>query len=156
MRRPEAVAAVELDFPAMESLHSLDETLAALDAQVEGNYVFVSTDTVPPGLEPFAVIREAEGLTLIVKAADAFEYGLASDKLFARITPCAVTDLGAVGLTATISQTIASRGIACNVVAGFHHDHFFVPANKAQEVVGMLASLSEQARGWVEGKSANA
>ncbi len=140
----------------MESLHSLDETLAALDAQVEGNYVFVTTDAVPRGLEPFAVIRESEGLTLIVKATDAFEYGLAGDRLFTRITPCAVTDLGAVGLTATISQTIASRGIPCNVVAGFHHDHFFVPADKAQEVVGMLANLSKQARGWVEGKSTTA
>ncbi len=133
----------------MESHHSLDATLANLNAQVEGTYVFATTDTVPAGLEPFAVIREAEGLTLIVEAVEAARYGLDCSKKFARIQPAAVTELVSVGLTATIAQTIASRGIPCNVIAGFYHDHFFVPADKAQEVVGMLANLSQQARGWL-------
>ena len=135
----------------MESLHNLDETLAALDAQIEGNYVFATTDTVPPGLEPFAVIREKEGVTIVAKAAEAYQYGLGRPELFARITPTAVTALDSVGLTATITQTVASRGIPCNVIAGFHHDHFFVPADKAREVVAILAGLSKQAQGWMQG-----
>ncbi len=130
-------------------MKNLDETLAALDAQVEGTYVFATTDTLPPGLEPFAVVREAEGLTVIVKASDAFRFGLGEHPLYARITPSVETELQSVGLTATICQTVASRGIPCNVIAGFHHDHFFVPADKAQEVQSLLSSLSEQARGWL-------
>ncbi len=151
MRRDSNPLTAQLDCLIMESQQSLDETLAALDAQVEGNYVFATTDKVPPGLEPFAVIHEAEGITVVAKATDAYEYGLGQHELFARITPSPVTSLDSVGLTAMITQTVASRGIPCNVIAGFHHDHFFVPANKAQEVVSMLAALSEQARGWVAG-----
>lgn len=139
-----------LDFLPMESLTSLDETLAALGPQAAGNYVFATTDSVPPGLEPFAIIREAEGLTLIVEATEAFQYGLGTSELFTRITPSAVTALNSVGLTATITQTIASRGIPCNVIAGFNHDHFFVPADRSQEVVSLLDSLSKQARGWLD------
>ena len=151
MRRSGRPASGKLHCFGMKSLHTLDETLAALDAQVEGNYVFATTDTVPPGLEPFAVVREKEGLTIVAKATEAYEYGLGRSELFARITPTAVTSLDSVGLTATITQTVASLGIPCNVIAGFHHDHFFVPAERAQEVVAMLAGLSKQAQGWVAG-----
>lgn len=133
----------------MTPISNLDETLAALDPQVEGNYVFATSDTVPPGLEPFAVIREAEGLTMVVEAAQAFRLGLGDHPLYARISPTLSTELQSVGLTATISQTFASRGISCNVIAGFHHDHFFVPADKSQEAMALLNSLSEQARGWL-------
>lgn len=138
----------------MESLKSLDEALAALDAQAGGTYVFATTDSVPPGLEPFAVIREAEGITLVVEATEAMQFGLGTEELFARITPTAVTALDSVGVTATITQTVASRGIPCNVIAGFNHDHFFVPADRAQEVVSLLANLSQQARGWLDAETA--
>lgn len=133
----------------MTPISNLDEALAALDPQIEGNYVFATTDAVPPGLEPFAVVREAEGLTIVVHAAEAFRLGLGDHALYTRITPTLATELQTVGLTATISQTFASRAIPCNVIAGFHHDHFFVPSEKAQEALALLNSLSEQALGWL-------
>ncbi len=133
----------------MTPISDLDRTLAALDPQVQGNYVFATSDSVPPGLEPFALIREAEGLTMVVEATEAYRLGLGEHSLYSRITPSLSTELQSVGLTATISQTFASRGISCNVIAGFHHDHFFVPAEKSQEALSLLNSLSEQARGWL-------
>lgn len=155
MRRAGGIALTQLDSPPMESLTSLDEVLATLGAQAAGDYVFATTDSLPSGLEPFAVIREAEGLTLVVEAATAFRYGLGTHELFTRITPTAVTALNSVGVTATITQTVASRGIPCNVIAGFNHDHFFVPADRAQEVISVLDNLSVQARGWLESGSNN-
>lgn len=131
----------------MESF--LDQSLANLDPQVGGDYVFVSTDTVPPGLEPFAVIREAEGVTLVVPAIEATQYGFGGQPLFTLITMGAVTSLTSVGVTATVAQTIASRNIACNVVAGYYHDHLLVPKEDSVEVVGILRHLSRQAEGWL-------
>lgn len=127
----------------------LDESLSVLDPQLGGVYVFVSTDSVPPGLEPFAVVREAEGLTLIVPMEQAFQYGFADQQPFSRITIGAVTSLDAVGITATVAQTIASRDIPCNVVAGYYHDHLFVPREDAQEVMALLRQLAKQAEGWL-------
>lgn len=133
----------------MKTFDDLDESLAALDAHAEGRYVFASVDAVPAGLEPFAVIREAEGLTVVVTEVEALQYGLNGDLVFTRITPRTSTSLTAVGITAMISQTIASRGIPCNVIAGFNHDHFFVPAKREKEVLGLLEELAKQATGWL-------
>ncbi|MHB1138960.1 MAG: ACT domain-containing protein, partial [Microthrixaceae bacterium] len=37
---------------------------------------------------------------------------------------------------------LAERGISCNVVAGYHHDHLFVPASAAQGALAALRELS--------------
>jgi len=50
--------------------------------------------------------------------------------------------LDAVGLTAAVATTLTSDGIACNVVAGFHHDHLFVPVEKAANAISALTALS--------------
>ena len=133
----------------MSPVEDLDKALAQMEPQIEGRYVFITTDSVPPGLEPFAVIRESEGLTLIVRAEDAASFGLSTDRLFARITSGTHTSLFSVGITSTITSTIASRGIPCNVIAGYYRDHFFVPAEKGEETVAILQSLAKQAAGWM-------
>ena len=49
--------------------------------------------------------------------------------------------LEAVGLTAAVAQALVRNGISCNVVAGFHHDHLFVPhadASRARDALDML------------------
>jgi hypothetical protein len=52
------------------------------------------------------------------------------------------SSLQAVGLTAAVATALAERGIACNVVAGFHHDHLFVPHERGAEAMDALAELS--------------
>jgi hypothetical protein len=45
-------------------------------------------------------------------------------------------------LTAAVAGALAERGIACNVVAGFHHDHLFVPWGRRDEALVLLQRLS--------------
>jgi hypothetical protein len=93
---------------------------------------FVLVEGAHPA-EAFAIIREAEGTTAIVPDAGGG---------FARITLTVHSALEGVGLTAAVSGALADRGIACNVVAGFHHDHLFVPWARAAEALEVLQRLS--------------
>ena len=89
----------------------------------------------------FAVIREEEGMSCVLPSAAA-----ASDAAqFARITLSVHSDLEAVGLTAAVSTALATSGIACNVIAGLHHDHLFVPWEKRDEALRLLERLSRDA-----------
>jgi len=103
-----------------------------LDAR---RWAFVLADGPPPE-EAFAIIREDEGTTAIVPDP-------AGD--FARITLMVHSALDGVGLTAAVAGALAERGIACNVVAGFYHDHFFVPWARGEEALETLAALSRNA-----------
>jgi hypothetical protein len=82
----------------------------------------------------FALIREEEGTTAII----AGEGGG-----FARITLMVHSALEGVGLTAAVSGALAAAGIACNVVAGFHHDHLFVPWDRRLEALDFLQRLAQ-------------
>ena len=52
------------------------------------------------------------------------------------------SSLEAVGLTAALSGALAARGIACNVLAGYVHDHLLVPWDRADEATECLEALS--------------
>jgi hypothetical protein len=108
-------------------------------------YVFctVSAETLAEceKFDPIALVREKEGLSLIVDRATAEREGLACSGTFKRISLGAPTSLEAVGLTAELASALASKGISANVVAGYYHDHFFVPADRALEALQTLASL---------------
>ncbi len=132
----------------MNSLGDLETSLAELQPSVGGDYIYASVEAIPPGLTPFATVAEPSGLTLVVEAAAAKENGLDSSELFSRISLGVDTSLNAVGITATIAQTLASRDIPCNVIAGFYQDHLFIPANKAEDALRALESLRQQAQGW--------
>lgn len=103
-------------------------------------YVFIVASEVPPGLRPFAVITEEEGLTLVLPRAEAAAHGLTGGWPAARITLGLQSALTAVGLTAAISARLAAAGISCNVIAGYHHDHLFVPLARGREARRLLAS----------------
>jgi hypothetical protein len=49
--------------------------------------------------------------------------------------------LDAVGLTARVASILASAGISCNVIAGYFHDHLFVPKDLADKALGLLRGL---------------
>ena len=78
-------------------------------------------------LQPVASMREPEGLSLVLTREIADAHGLHYDYVAAWITLEVHSSLAAVGLTASFSAALAQAGISCNVVAGFHHDHIFVP-----------------------------
>lgn len=92
----------------------------------------------PALIKAFALIREAEGVTAIMPQE---REGAAGD--YARITLMVHSALDGVGLTAAVAGALAERGIACNVVAGFHHDHLFVPWERRDEALRALEALSK-------------
>jgi len=94
-----------------------------------------------------ATFQETEGMTLIVPWQRAEEFDVCSEPM-ARITLNIHSSLEAVGLTAAVSQALASEAISANVVAGFYHDHIFVPQNAGARAVACLALLSAAAEGF--------
>lgn len=105
-------------------------------------FVFVSVPRVPDGVEPVATVREDEGVSLVLDQSDADRLGLAYEYVAAMITLRVHSSLAAVGLTAAVAGALAEAGISCNVVAGYHHDHLFVPSDEAQRAVELLRALS--------------
>ena len=88
-----------------------------------------------------ASVREPEGLSLVVEASVAARHGLQPHSRCAWITLHVPSDLQAVGLTAAFATALGEAGISCNVVAGLHHDHIFVPLPQADQAMATLLAL---------------
>ncbi|MEM0935503.1 MAG: ACT domain-containing protein [Pseudomonadota bacterium] len=86
--------------------------------------------------EARAVVREEEGVTLVLPLAHPAVPGSALP--MRQITLNVHSALDGVGLTAAVAEALASADIPCNVIAGFHHDHLFVPAGDADRAVAIL------------------
>ena len=93
------------------------------------------------GVDAIATMREAEGVTVVVAEADAIARGWPVAFRSAWITLAVHSDLAAVGLTAAFSRALADAGVACNVVAGVHHDHLFVPVERVADAMAALRAL---------------
>jgi hypothetical protein len=110
-----------------------------------GAHVFVTVpagEIVPATLSPVMTFREVEGLTLIVPRHEAEAAGLAFAFPSRMITLNVRSSLEAVGFLAAITARLAAAGISVNPVSAFHHDHLFVPAERADEAIGILEQLA--------------
>ena len=110
-----------------------------------GRYVFVA---LPPGIaldvgHIVASVHEPEGLSVILAEQTALDLGLPVAFTAAWITLTVHSDLAAVGLTAAVAQALAQAEISCNVVAGVHHDHLFVPVEQAERAMEVLRALQQ-------------
>ncbi len=111
-----------------------------------GRYLFAAA---PPGLtdapaSAFASFREAEGLTMILPEAEARALGTSTGPAMCCITLMVYSSLEGFGLTAAVVTELAEARIACNMVAGLHHDHAFVPADRAEEALALLKALQSR------------
>lgn len=126
------------------SVSDLKAMLTGLDPEMSSRaWCFHVLDE--DGLIPqtaFAVIREAEGTCAILPA----EAAPSSAPKFAKITLRVQSDLGGVGLTSAVSNTLAMSGIACNVIAALNHDHLLVPWDHRERAFKLLEKLSLDAR----------
>ncbi|MFE2499461.1 ACT domain-containing protein [Streptomyces scopuliridis] len=111
-----------------------------------GRYVFttVAGGGVPSGVTPVVTVSEQEGLTMVVRLEEADAVGLSYDYVAGWITLRVHSALEAVGLTAAVARELADAGLSCNVVAGFHHDHLFVPYERSTEAVAVLEDLARR------------
>ena len=120
----------------------LPNILANLDVDVrEGTYVLVTRRTPDAAADAVAEARitEREGITYVVP--EAFAGNEPPGFVAAWISLRVHSALNAVGVTAAVSGVLAERGIACNVLAGFHHDHLLVPAARRDDAVAAIRSL---------------
>jgi hypothetical protein len=88
-----------------------------------------------------AVFREVEGISLILPLSD--HPDPKSAQAMRQITLNVFSDLEGVGLTAAVATALAEAGIACNMVAAHHHDHVFVPSDRAAEALIILLELQK-------------
>ncbi|PCK32148.1 ACT domain-containing protein [Pseudoalteromonas piscicida] len=94
-------------------------------------------------LEPIATFMEREGLTLVITKQIADERGLEYSCVMNKITLQVHSSLEAVGLTAAFSNALKDANISANVIAGFYHDHIFVPAEDADRALAAIQKLAE-------------
>ena len=111
-------------------------------------YVFCSLADADYGAlshtSPLASFAEPEGLTLVLTRESADQEDLPYQGTFRCISLQVHSSLEAVGLTAAVTGELAAEGISANVIAGYHHDHIFVPAHQAESALRLLENMSSQ------------
>jgi hypothetical protein len=127
--------------PGLTDLRAL---LAALDPEVDPvpkRFLHASHEKARERMaDALMMFREAEGTTLIV---DVDDDDMGNERmLWARITLRVQSSLTAVGLMAAVSAALAKRGIPCNPVSAFLHDHIFVPWERRDDALDALSHLT--------------
>lgn len=133
----------------MSAIRDLDVLLASLHAvRNPGVYAFcVAPSGMDAGCIPaIALFHEREGITAILLEESAAALGLTVAFRAAWITLKVHSDLEAVGLTAAVAAALTAEGISCNVVAAVHHDHLFVPIDRADDAIDVLDRLQASSR----------
>ena len=121
----------------------LTAMLASLEVERRpGTFTFVTGEWPELAAAAHATIDEAEGRTLVVPVHDAHSAGATVAFEASWLTLTVHSALEAVGLTAAFSAALGDAGISCNVLAGYHHDHLLVPADRADEAIEVLRRLS--------------
>ena len=87
-----------------------------------------------------------KGVSLILPSDRASEFGFSAELLMRRIVLTVHSALDGFGLTAAVAGKLAEAGIACNMIAAFHHDHVFVPSADATKALALLHELQAAAR----------
>jgi uncharacterized protein len=140
-----------MDILPPEGQHDLRELLRHMRPEADPRpYVFAvlpEGDGLPGAVVPFATVHEAEGLTAVVLQQDADRLGLAYATTYTKISLHVHSALTAVGLTAAFASRLADAGISCNVLAGYYHDHIFVPSASQAAAMTALRELSAEAAG---------
>jgi hypothetical protein len=113
----------------------------------EGIYVFatLAENQRVATQDLIALVREPQGISVVVEERKALALGLNATFRCAWITLNVNSDLAAVGLTAAFAAVLGKANISCNVVAGANHDHIFVPVAQAEEAMDVLRDLQSRA-----------
>ena len=127
----------------------LEKLLAAMSPELrEGEYVFSSISPEEFNdmqVEPVGWFREAEGISLILDRAAAQRLGIKQSSAFRMISLNVNSSLEAVGFLAAVTEKLAAAGVSVNAVSAFHHDHLFIPAEKADLAISLLNDLAADA-----------
>ncbi|MAP95755.1 MAG: hypothetical protein CMK07_12465 [Ponticaulis sp.] len=123
----------------------LNDLLAEMKPELHWDtYVFVTTtrDIQHVAIRPKMQFRETEGTTLIMTRGEAEAHSFPYTYPSRMITLSVDSSLEAIGFMAAIASRLAELGISVNPVAAFHHDHIFVPEDRAEEALAALEQLA--------------
>ena len=129
---------------------NLTTLLGSLSANLaEGVFVFATLpgQRVPNGVSPRMMFQEAEGVTLILRREEAIAQGLEFEFPSRMITLDIHSSLEAVGFIAHIAGVLAQHDMGVNPVSAFYHDHLFVPEDRAEDAMEILAQIARDNRG---------
>jgi uncharacterized protein len=129
----------------MEGEHDLNRLRRTMAPRLDDRtFVYCCFDdfALPMGLAALCTVREDEGLTAIVDKREAERCDLAHVFESRLITLTVQSALDAVGFLALVTSRLAAAGIACNAVAGYHHDHLLVPSARAGDAMDVLRALA--------------
>jgi len=125
-----------------KNLHALLKTMTPeLNA---GEFVFITAADITgiDNAEIICTFREKEGITVITSRQVADRLNIPYSFVASWITLTVHSSLEAVGLTAAFSSALTNAGISCNVIAGYYHDHIFVPVNDTAKAMETLRKFS--------------
>ncbi|KAF4338010.1 COG3602 family [Fusarium beomiforme] len=127
---------------------SLSKLLSTLTTTLQSTtYVFATlteASNLPPLSEIQMIFKEPEGITVIVSKDYAESHEIEHFFPCKMISLNVTSSLEAVGFMAVIATRLAAKGIGCNPVSGFYHDHIFVPLGREDESVEVLAQIAAE------------
>jgi uncharacterized protein len=131
----------------MTGERDLDALLRHMKPEMRpGIFVFCTIppdQSIPAALTPLLTFREQEGTTLVIPREEAEAAGLSYAFSSRLISLTVHSALDAVGFLAAITARLAAAGISVNAVSAFHHDHLFIPADRADDAMAVLQELSK-------------
>ncbi len=87
--------------------------------------------------------QEEEWETLIINQEAADILNISYQQTFGWITLNVHSNLESIWLTAIFSTALAENNISCNVIAGYYHDHIFIPDTQKEKALKILHTLSK-------------
>ena len=121
---------------------NLDKLIAGMSPVLAPDVSLFTTSEFPPDIPFIMRFEEAEGTTLIVPRTAAKTAGLNYEFPSRMITLNVHSSLDAVGFMAVIATGLAAERMGVNPVAGFHHDHIFVPEDRAEDAMRVLTTMA--------------
>jgi hypothetical protein len=132
---------------------NLAKLLTSMDPELDPElYVFCCLPVLPSNvseMKPRMIFQESEGFTLILTQQNAQVHSLDYNYPCRRIVLNVHSSLDAVGFLARITTHLASRHnerkpISVNPVSAYHHDHLFIPEDRANDAMERLYELIKE------------
>ena len=120
----------------------LDKLIAGMSPVLAPDVYVFTTSRSPADVPSIMRFEEAEGTTQILTREAANAAGLEYEFPCRMITLNVHSALEAVGFIAVIATRLAAEGMGVNPVAGFHHDHIFVPEDRANDAMRTLIAMA--------------
>lgn len=125
---------------------NLEKLIASMEPVLHpGEYVFMTLpfgEQPPEELAPLMMFHEPEGTTLIIDRETADHLELEYIFPSRMITLNVHSSLEAVGFMAQVATVLAEAGLPVNPVAGYFHDHIFVPTDRGDDALSILQLLA--------------